>query len=304
MKKIIALLGLLLLVPAAVFAGDETTTAPAYATRSFNVRNFTQIDISGIVDLTVEKSDRFSVEVTLPESVEKYLVVKVSDGCLKIGVENIPASVTRRLKDWTLTARVTMPLLHGLEMSGATRFRCDDTFDLGGKDFELEMSGASRASNLLLRNARELEIEMGGATSLSLQGDCTVAEIDMSGASRAAFELDARKLMLDCSGASKPRLKGMYDEVSVEASGASEPTLSGSAKTLFAEVSGASKFRARELPVPEVRLIASGAAKCEVAAQRKLSAEASGGSDVRYLSSPGLETILNIGRGASLSVLR
>ena len=86
--------------------------------------------------------------------------------------------------------------------------------------------------------------------------------------------------------------------------GASEPTLSGSAKTLFAEVSGASKLRARELPVPEVRLIASGAAKCEVAAQRKLSAEASGGSDVRYLSSPGLETILNIGRGASLSVLR
>ena len=144
MKKIIALLGLLLLVPAAVFAGDETTTAPAYATRSFNVRNFTQIDISGIVDLTVEKSDRFSVEVTLPESVEKYLVVKVSDGCLKIGVENIPASVTRRLKDWTLTARVSMPLLRGLEMSGATRFRCDDTFDLGGKDFELEMSGASR----------------------------------------------------------------------------------------------------------------------------------------------------------------
>ena len=285
MKKIIALLGLLLLVPAAVFAGDETTTAPAYATRSFNVRNFTQIDISGIVDLTVEKSDRFSVEVTLPESVEKYLVVKVSDGCLKIGVENIPASVTRRLKDWTLTARVSMPLLRGLEMSGATRFRCDDTFDLGGKDFELEMSGASRASNLLLRNVRELEVEMGGATSLSLQGDCAVADIDMSGASRAAFELDAGKLMLDCSGAS-------------------EPTLSGSAKTLFAEVSGASKFRARELPVPEVRLIASGAAKCEVAAQRKLSAEASGGSDVRYLSSPGLETILNIGRGASLSVLR
>ena len=285
MKKIIALLGLLLLVPAAVFAGDETTTAPAYATRSFNVRNFTQIDISGIVDLTVEKSDRFSVEVTLPESVEKYLVVKVSDGCLKIGVENIPASVTRRLKDWTLTARVSMPLLRGLEMSGATRFRCDDTFDLGGKDFELEMSGASRASNLLLRNVGELDVEMGGATSLSLQGDCAVADIDMSGASRAAFELDAGKLMLDCSGAS-------------------EPTLSGSAKTLFAEVSGASKFRARELPVPEVRLIASGAAKCEVAAQRKLSAEASGGSDVRYLSSPGLETILNIGRGASLSVLR
>ena len=81
--------------------------------------------------------------------------------------------------------------------------------------------------------------------------------------------------------------------------------LDGARETsLSAEASGASKLRLRSFPTDEVHLVTSGAAKCEVAPQRFLSAEATGGSGIWYLSREGLVTELNIGRGATLSVSR
>ena len=298
------ILAAVLLAAFPLLAGEEDPGMPAYVTRAFDCRHFSRIDISGIVNLTVEKSDRWKVEVTLPEEVEKYLIVKVSGGVLKIGVERMPEALSRKLRGWKMTACVALPKLTGLEMSGATRCCCEDWFDLGAEGFCLDMSGASKVTGLKVRSGF-LEAGMSGATSLVLEGACRKASFELSGAASVhAMGIDADKWQLSVSGASKPRLEGVCGEVWIDASGASEVTLVGTARTLSAEASGASKLRLRSFPTDEVHLVTSGAAKCEVAPQRFLSAEATGGSGIWYLSREGLVTELNIGRGATLSVSR
>ena len=127
MKKfmIIGAAALMLVSGVAAIAAQPVSESPArtteasaktdYVDRKFNCRDFTGLDVSGIVKVKLAKSDFYKVKVTLPEELAEYLDVHVSEGALRIGwSKNIPSRIQRKLGDLTCTAEVTMPELRKL----------------------------------------------------------------------------------------------------------------------------------------------------------------------------------------------
>lgn len=99
-----------------------------YTTCKFNCNDFSGLELSGIVQVNLVKSDSYKVEITLPNVLQEYLQVYVNHGILKIGWnKNIPANLQKKLGNWTCKAEIAMPELRKLDMSGITSLKCDDT---------------------------------------------------------------------------------------------------------------------------------------------------------------------------------
>ena len=254
-----------------------------YTKCKFNCKNFTELDLSGVVEVNLVKSDSYKVEVTLPSVLQEYLLVYESNGVLKIGWnKQIPSKLHKRLGSWTCKAEIAMPELRKVEMSGATSLRCDDTFELGRGELSLELSGASHIKTLNA-NAGKLDAEISGASSCVMYGSYHEAELDLS-------------------GATKTSLDGDYGKVEIDASGACEVNLKGSIGTLEIDASGASNVKAMNAEAENAILETSGAANCSVNVTRSIMIEdATGASNIRYKAPKDLGVMMkSIGRAASV----
>ena len=254
-----------------------------YTKCKFNCKNFTGLDLSGVVEVNLVKSDSYKVEVTLPSVLQEYLMVYESNGVLKIGWnKQIPSKLQKRLGSWTCKAEIAMPELRKVEMSGATSLRCDDTFELGRGELSLELSGASHIKTLNA-NAGKLDAEISGASSCVMYGSYLEAELDLS-------------------GATKTSLDGDYGKVEIDASGACEVKLKGSIGTLEIDASGASNVKAMNAEAENAILETSGAANCSVNVTRSIMIEdATGASNIRYKAPKDLGVMMkSIGRAASV----
>ena len=255
-----------------------------YTKCKFNCKDFIGLDLSGVVEVNLVKSDSYRVEVTLPSVLQEYLQVYVRNGVLKIGWNNkqIPSKLQKRLGSWTCRAEIAMPELRKVEMSGATSLRCDDTFDLGRGELSLELSGASHIKSLNA-NAGKLDAEISGASSCVMYGSYHEAELDLSGATNTSLDGDFGKVEIDASGACEVNLKGTIGTLEVDASGASN------VKALSAEAENAI-------------LETSGAANCSVNVTRSIMIEdATGASNIRYKAPKDLGVMMkSIGRAASV----
>jgi len=294
----------------AASAGSTTSTSQPTAAQAnteytkckFNCTDFTGLELSGVVDVTLSKSNAYKVEVTLPSELQEYLLVWVKNGVLKIGWnKEIPSRIQKKLGNWTCKAVVSMPELRKLDMSGATRLRCDDTFDLGNFDLSLDLSGASNLESLNV-NANELEAEISGACGYKIAGGFREADIELSGASNGKLSINADKLDLEISGACKARLAGESRKTSVDASGACELDIEGIIGKLEVDASGASKIHAMEANVEEAVLETSGACRCDVNVSRSIMIEdATGASSINYKAPKDLGVMIkSIGRSASV----
>lgn len=103
-----------------------------------------------------------------------------------------------------------------------------------------------------------------------------------------AFKITMPKLAAaDFSGASRSTVSGFTGEdMSIDLSGASNMTISGSFERLKTDVSGASDLHAFDAIANTVDARASGASLLQATATTRLSATASGASDIRYRGNP------------------
>ena len=275
-----------------------------YITKDYDLKNFTGIHASGIVEVQLAKSNTWNVSVTLPEDLEPYLDVKVTNGKLSFTMRQVPLRVSKNYRNWTVTAKVAMPVFRSLSMSGASSFVCNDSFNLGDTDFKLDLSGASKANGLDLI-ARNLDIEMGGATSVSLRGDFQNVDIEMGGASKGNFEFNADRLSQEVSGGSRAIHSGEFGDIKSETSGAGVFKLTGAADTIEIEASGAAKVETTRATVRTIKASLSGASYCEVNALDNLVVDASGASSLRYVDNESMRLdIRSNNRGSSVTKMK
>ena len=302
MKKLIIVLSAIFMTISCLAANDVESNK--YITKDYDMKDFTGIVASGIVEVQLTKSNTCKVSVTLPDELEDYLDVKVNNGKLIISVRQVPIRLSRKFGVWSVTAKVAMPELRSLSMSGASKFECDNSFDLGNGTFKLELSGASKANGLEIK-ARELEVEMGGATSATISGVFHSAEIEMGGASKCTFEISADELSQEISGGAKSYHTGEFGSIELEVSGASVFSLRGVADTMNIEASGASKIETSQAPTRAIKARISGATFCEVNALEVLKVDASGASSLKYVNNEHLDLdLLSVSRGASVTKIR
>src|SRR5574344_178509 len=198
MKKVILML-VMLAFTVAGYAGDVN--------KKVKVSSFNGLDISSYFEVTLEKGAQSSVNITVDEELEPYIIAKVNGNVLYLGLrsEDMPRKLRNNNGNRTLKAHITMPTLRKLDLSGATSFSTNDSFD--EKEFEGDFSGASEVKNLSLM--------------------VSDAEFDISGACDVNLKIDADKCEFDVSGASMLKLNGSIDYLSMDLSGASKCTMNG-----------------------------------------------------------------------------
>jgi hypothetical protein len=181
------------------------------------ITGFSKVAIGSAFTADVTRGDTFSVVITIDDNLEKYLKVVKEGDTLKVNLE-MGAGFSLR-GNTVLKAKITLP-----ELTGVTA------------------SGASTVTVTGFKSAKELAVDVSGASTL--QGDVSSgdARIVVSGASTLTLQGAGRNLDLKVSGASKVHLEGFtVADAGADVSGASTATVNAQGK-LDATASGASKL--------------------------------------------------------------
>lgn len=180
-------------------------------TETFDVTDFTELEVSSAFEVTVEIGDEPSVEIDLNEEVVDRLEVEQDGDRLSIGFDGGLFSISGPLEARIVTTDLTKV-----------------TFD-----------GAVDASIQGL-DTDQLDVELSGASQVTGRGSVGVLVIDADGASQADFaNLQVERAEVDVSGASSVDVNGAA-EVRGQASGASSVDVSPDADNVNVTTSGAS----------------------------------------------------------------
>jgi hypothetical protein len=149
-------------------------------TEEYAFTNFTKVEIGSAFEFEIKQSSSYSINVTADDNVIDYVQVYKDGQTLKIRLGGIPS-----LRLVTLRASVTIPQLHGLIISGASR---GTVYDFNStEDLDITVSGASRVTGDI--TAGNVEFNISGASTIQLEGSANDMIANVSGASR--LNLDA-----------------------------------------------------------------------------------------------------------------
>jgi hypothetical protein len=238
MKQILAFLFSIISVYA--FAQDNAVINDKNA-QVRNVSSFSEIKVSGAMDLYLTQSNSEAVAVSASE--EKYRDNIKTE--VKNGVLNIYFSSEGFHWNWgnkKLIAYVSFKNINGLEISGASSCKITGTIKL--EDLKLKVSGASNFVGKM--DINKLNINASGASDAKLSGLAANADINCSGASNLkAYDLIIDDCTAHVSGASDVRIT-VNKMLTPHASGASSLYYKGNALIKDLHSSGASSIAKKD----------------------------------------------------------
>jgi hypothetical protein len=202
------------LVSAAVVAGIIATSTKGSGnlkTEKRALTNFAGVEAGGAIEVSISASADYSVEVTADDNLIHDVETKVKDGVLKIKMDD-----DDHYMNATVRVKIGMPKIESLEIHGASDANVSDV------------------------KTDKLNIDVSGASKVTIAGTATNAKSEVSGASHlSAASLNVEDLNVECSGASRATVHA-NNSLDIEASGASNVTYTGTPKSLTKHTSGAS----------------------------------------------------------------
>ena len=153
----------------------RTQLAPSgpLVTKDYDLSNFTAVAAGSAFEVEIARSDSYSVSVTVNESLVESLEVNVSGNTLHISLKpNVGLTGAATMK-----AKVTMPELTGLDLSGASRTTLAG-FN-SGKSLKSEVSGASTLRGGL--TCGDASFNVSGASKVNLNGSAQDLKVEASG---------------------------------------------------------------------------------------------------------------------------
>jgi hypothetical protein len=170
--------------------GPSITGSGDIVTRTFDYQGFTAIDASHGFRLEVTEGNKYSISVSVDDNAVDSLEVKREGDTLQVGLE--PGSYS----SMNLNAKITMPALNGLELSGGANADISDFSST--RDFILVLSGGSEVT--IVGSAGDLEIDASGGSQFFLS-EFTVNDVnaELSGGSSGSVYVGGR-LDADLSG--------------------------------------------------------------------------------------------------------
>lgn len=271
MKKFILLSVCLLAGAALSFAAVPTRT------RIYEFYDFDKIQADTFFEVTVTKSDKFSVTVEFSEDVEPFLDVRKDDGVLILTT----MKMKKKLKKPVAKAVVAMPYLGGISTGGTAKvsvngdFKCVNTF-------WLDLNGSSKIEGLNLV-APELRLKMAGATSLDMAADVSEFECENEGASKCHFSGNVQKMDIKLFGTA------LFENIS------------GDVEDLKLDTTGASSYLGESASADDVEIVMDKASVVKVCVNKTLSADLDGASKCTYFVKGDVNIKdLEVSRGATL----
>ena len=183
-------------------------------TRTLNLAGFREVDVSGIWDVTVTQGSAWSVEISFPENLERNVRARVEGDRLALDY------------DWTgsngspngpsFTARVSMPELTSVDVSGAGRLRFSG---FSGDRLAVDLSGSSDVEGQG-GGYDSVVLDVSGSGRVDLRGVPVVdANVDLSGSASVVLRMNGGVLLADLSGSGRVEYYGTIREQRVDVSG-------------------------------------------------------------------------------------
>ena len=200
-------------MPQIVYGSGKLTT------KNFELADFQSISVGSAFQADISQSDTYSVSITADDNLFDYIQVEKNGSQLSIRFD------TRRGQPrGTLKAKITLPTLEALRISGASTGTVSE-FKLS-KPATLDVSGASTLNGSF--DADQIDVHASGASKANLKGNASTANLKADGASTlnlVDFSLDSASVNL--SGASNARIS-VKNKLDYNLSGASHLTYDGS----------------------------------------------------------------------------
>jgi len=149
-------------------------------TEQYAFTNFTEVEIGSAFEFEIKQSSSYSINVTADDNVMDYVQVSKDGQTLTIRLRRFIS-----IGPVTLRASVTLPQLHGLTASGASRGTVSNFSS--NEDLDITVSGASRVTGDV--TAGNVEFGISGASTIQLEGSANDIDANVSGASH--FNLEA-----------------------------------------------------------------------------------------------------------------
>lgn len=220
---------------AALLITALSCSVTAQETRKFSVSGFNKLSMGSAFKIDVKQGSSFSVVATGRAQDLDEMESSVKGGTLHLGYKGNGWNRNRK----TVEISITMPALEGVDFSGASK--ANVARFSGVKSMDIEVSGASQVTMSL--SAPKVTVDLSGASSLTLNGDGDVLTGEVSGASSfKGRDFSVKTANIDASGASSAAVLAS-NTINAEASGASSIRYSGSVKDVHTSTSGASSVK-------------------------------------------------------------
>ena len=205
-------------------------------TEELDFRDFSHVQAGYACELEVAWSDSYSVSITAGDNLIKSVKVDKQDGTLRI---RRSLSSFHGLIPGTFQAKITMPVLDGLDLSGASKGTI--TGFSSKSNFSANLKGASSLA-IANMSAADMRFELAGASKVTGQVQGANAEFNLRGASTVELAGSASNIVIDAGGASHLDLADFHvGNANVKLRGASHTTVNLDGQ-LDANLSGASKL--------------------------------------------------------------
>lgn len=234
MKNLVVLSMVVLFVTSGCreFGGRRERGSGHITTETRTTGDFHNISVGGAIDLYVKQDSTTTIKVEADDNLQQYIEVEENGGTLEIYTRSgFNLRPSHHIKVY-----VSNSMFKHFEVSGACSLNSENEIS-SSESLSFNLSGASRGKIQL--NAPNVDVDMSGASNISISGKTKDFTVGASGASEAnCFDLLAENTSVDLSGASHA---DVYASVSLkgQASGASHVNYKGSANPDI-EKSGAS----------------------------------------------------------------
>ncbi|MDD5039192.1 MAG: DUF2807 domain-containing protein [Dehalococcoidales bacterium] len=258
-KAILSITNAAILLVVTILSGCSSAAPRGVTTEKIDFTNFTDVDVENILEVEIVQSSSFSVTIIADEDLRDYVVVSKEGETLKITLNPHHLFTDFTTVRKTLTAKITMPAIYRLYLSGAVKgtitgfksphdltLSIDGASSLNLKDIEVGdiksvISGASKVTGNL--KAGDVEFEVSGASKVELAGSADRAIFNVSGASTASMpNFILNNASINLSGASEATLN-VEEKLALVLSGVSKLYFYGNPTVDNISVSGASTIK-------------------------------------------------------------
>jgi hypothetical protein len=222
---------------AVLAAGAQKTVYDQHA-EARPVTAFHAVQVSHAFDVVITQGTEEALAVSASNKEDiQYIRTSVENGVLKIWQAEDKKWWPKNRK---LKAYISVKNLDAIRASGASDIKIEG--GLKADNLQLHLSGASDLTGQL-NVSQKLEVDLSGASDVTISGSADNISIDASGASELkAYDFKADTCSVEASGASGVQIT-VDKELSARLSGASSVNYKGSALIREIKTSGASNIR-------------------------------------------------------------
>jgi hypothetical protein len=220
-----------------VLNGTGVTGNGNIRTEKRNTPNFNAVKTSGSIDIDISSGDAYSVSVEDDDNILQYVVTDVHDGTLNVHYKDGYSIISDHAKVY-----VTAPSLDKLSVSGSGNI----------------------ATQGMLKNSRQIEMNVSGSGDIKAQVDAPVTDISIGGSGNISLTGHTKDFTSSISGSGDVNCGGLESEnATVKIAGSGNAHVFASVH-LSATVVGSGNVYYRGNPSsPEIHTTGSGSVEAE-----------------------------------------